>query len=269
MSETQLENGARLIDFAGPPATARRVAWADNFSVEWIAAGASAEVESRDESLALFLQAPGAVSGVYGRVPIPPRSVAILPPGRHDLRADAGGVAAVIATSRPDLPGADRPRDPRVAPLRPAFRRRRPLAAPEVHALEAIVHPADNPRLRFLQTATISVNLVAYDGPRGRRGLSPHSHAAFEQGTLAVEGDYVHHLRTPWGPDAEAWRDDQHLEAAAGTLLVIPPDLVHTTEGVREGRHVLVDIFAPPRRDFIAKGWMFNVQDYEDEAAGS
>jgi hypothetical protein len=27
---------------------------------------------------------------------------------------------------------------------------------------------------------------------------------------------------------------------------------------------LLIDIFAPPRRDFIAKNWVFNATDYRD-----
>jgi hypothetical protein len=45
---------------------------------------------------------------------------------------------------------------------------------------------------------------------------------------------------------------------------VVPPELIHTTEGVNGGHHLLIDIFAPPRRDFIAKSWMLNASAYRD-----
>ena len=70
------------------------------------------------------------------------------------------------------------------------------------------------------------------------------------------------HIRTPWGSDANQWRDDEHIEASADSLLIIPPELLHTTEGVGVGRHILIDVFAPPRDDFIAKGWVHNAGDY-------
>ena len=49
-------------------------------------------------------------------------------------------------------------------------------------------------------------------------------------------------------------------------MLVIPGELVHTTEGVGSERHLLIDVFAPPRRDFIGKGWVANSKDYEAPA---
>jgi hypothetical protein len=55
-----------------------------------------------------------------------------------------------------------------------------------------------------------------------------------------------------------------HKLAPSPSVLVIPPELIHTTEGVGLGHHLLIDIFAPPRRDFIAKNWVFNATDYRD-----
>jgi hypothetical protein len=75
-------------------------------------------------------------------------------------------------------------------------------------------------------------------------------------------GRFLHHIRAPWISDANQWRPDEHIEAGADSLLVIPPQLIHTTEGVGSGRHVLIDVFAPPRQDFIAKGWVHNAADY-------
>ena len=74
-------------------------------------------------------------------------------------------------------------------------------------------------------------------------------------------------MAPPWGPDADQWREDVHLPAGPASLLLIPPHLIHTTEGIGEGRHVLMDIFAPPRRDFIQRGWVANAADYIDPIA--
>ena len=89
-------------------------------------------------------------------------------------------------------------------------------------ALADIKAPADKPRLKMLQTDTLSVNLVEYEGVRDRTALSPHSHADFEQGSLAIAGGFVHHLRVPWAADANLWRDDEHLVAPSPSLVVIP-----------------------------------------------
>ena len=110
----------------------------------------------------------------------------------------------------------------------------------------------------------MSINWVDYKGPRDRKALSPHSHSDFEQASLAAAGDFVHHLRTAWGKNANEWRDDEHRLVGSPSILVIPPDLIHTTEGVGEGDHLLIDIFAPPRRDFIAKNWVANSTEYLD-----
>lgn len=50
------------------------------------------------------------------------------------------------------------------------------------------------------------------------------------------------------------------------SVAVIPVHLVHTTEGVGTERHLLIDVFSPPRRDFIAKGCVANARDYAPPA---
>ena len=127
---------------------------------------------------------------------------------------------------------------------------------------EQIKASPEKPRLKMLQTDALSINIVDYAGPRDRSALSPHSHADFEQGSLAIEGQFVHHLRTPWGSDADRWRDDEHLQAPSPSLVVVPPHVIHTSEGTGPGRHLLIDVFSPPRRDFIASNWVFNAADY-------
>ena len=154
-----------------------------------------------------------------------------------------------------------------MAPVGPAWPRHNGADDIRVFEIDKFRAPADNPRLKMLQSATMSVNWVDYDGPRDRKALSPHAHADFEQASLAVAGDFVHHLRVAWGKNAGEWRDDEHKLAPSPSVLVIPPELIHTTEGVGPGHHLLIDVFAPPRRDFIAKGWVFNAAEYRDPKA--
>ena len=37
---------------------------------------------------------------------------------------------------------------------------------------------------------------------------------------------------------------------------------MHTSEAVGSGTNVMLDIFAPPREDFVAQGWVLNHDDY-------
>lgn len=98
---------------------------------------------------------------------------------------------------------------------------------------------------------------------RDPRKLTPHSHNDFEQASLTLEGDFIHHLRVPWGADLNSWREDCHLAVSSPSLLVIPPGMIHTTRDVGEGITWLIDIFSPPRADFSARpGWVRNASDY-------
>jgi len=261
MHEKRLDNGARLISFPEGSNGGRRIVRANNFSVEWINPDLEKTFESREETVALFVGS-GAIMGAGGRAEVGPYSVAVVPAGAYEIQTGSGA-AIILATDRSDLPALPYQPNTRVAPLGTPFRRVAPLATPSVRAIADIPFPPGNPRLKFLQSATMSINLVVYDGARNRAALSPHAHADIEQGTLTIEGEFVHHLRTPWGPNADMWRDDIHEPAGPGELVLIPPELIHTTEGVNGGRHFLVDIYAPPRRDFLAKGWVTNAGDYE------
>lgn len=101
------------------------------------------------------------------------------------------------------------------------------------------------------------------EGPRDPERLSPHSHEDFEQMSVALVGNYAHHLRVPWTPRMSEWRDDEHVEVGSPSMTLIPPTVVHTTRAVGAGPHTLIDVFAPPREDFLAKGWVLNADEYQ------
>ncbi len=276
-SDLNCTHEASLIEFDQHPPTehagARRwLARGQNFSVEWVAAsrpGASLDIHSAHETLLLLFGAGARITAAAASVEASPRSVCILPPGPVAVVLDAGACCAVLASQRFDIDAATalnqsnylKP-DPRILPATPAYQRRQKPGGVVIIDIDHIAAPVDNPRLKMLQSATLSINWVDYDGPRDREALSPHSHADLEQGSLALAGQFVHHLREPWGRNAKLWRDDRHLTVGSPSLLVVPLNMVHTTEGIAAGQHLLIDVFSPPRHDFIAKGWVANAADY-------
>ena len=269
------------------PAHAHRYVSTRRFLVAWTMAthdGGPVSVSSEQEYFLLLPDAPAEVCwginetagdgerGATARhsVLAPARSVVIVPEGMTTVHLKGAGrfirifapavgeLSAVttesitnIQTSSADL-----------LPLFPGFSRA--ATGPLVYKLNDLPNSPGMPRAKLFQSATMSINWVEYQGPRERTSLSPHSHQNFEQGSLAIEGQFIHHFRSPWGRDANQWCEDEHLRAESDSLAIIPPTLVHTTEGVGSGPHILIDIFAPPRRDFIAKGQVLNAVDYVD-----
>ena len=245
-----------------------------NFLVEWldVTAGATHRVESRAETI-LLLDSLGAGIEARGEsFESPAHTVCILPAGPVDLKFSASGSAVLLRTDGFDagsINAADyaEPHS-RVAPLGRPYRR---VGGPTVQIIpvDQIKAPADKPRLRIVQSDTMSISWIEYTGLRDRAKLTPHNHEDFEQGSLALLGDFTHHIRAPWGPNANHWLEDAHLPAPVRSLTMIPPPLIHTTEGQGEDRHVLIDVFAPVRRDFFVDGWISNGEHYalhEDEA---
>ena len=117
---------------------------------------------------------------------------------------------------------------------------------------------------RAFRTNQLMVNFInPRQGPRDPSSLSPHVHDDFEQGSLVVAGEYVHHIRRPWTSAIADWRPDQHLRAGPNSIAVIPPGHVHTSQAVGEGTNLLIDIFAPPRVDLMSRpGFVLNEAVY-------
>ncbi|MFD0744663.1 hypothetical protein ACFQ1L_24740 [Phytohabitans flavus] len=100
-------------------------------------------------------------------------------------------------------------------------------------------------------------------GPRDTNRMSPHHHDDFEQISLTLSGEYVHHIRTPWTPRLARWREDEHRAVGSPSVTVIPPPTVHTSQATGSGANHLIDLFSPPRADFSAKpGWVRNAEEY-------
>lgn len=266
-----------LIEFSrhpllAPTGSRRWTARGQNFAVthlESTADGAASVFSSHDELMLITLDGVTSLTGAHQTVQAPARSICILPASRWEVSASQTGRYVLIQSLREDEDAPEAvnrdayaPRDARIVPVGRPYVRLVNTGQVQVLAIDQVKAPADKARLKMLQTSTLSINWVEYEGPRDRSQLSPHSHAAFEQGSLGLEGDFLHHLRTPWGENAGLWQDDQHARLASPSLMVVPVGLVHTSEGVGPGRHLLIDVFSPPRADFIAKTWVANAADY-------
>ena len=80
---------------------------------------------------------------------------------------------------------------------------------------------------------------------------------------MALEGDWIHHLRVPWGANRQDWRPDAHPELGSPSTTIIPAGVIHTSQGVAGDGMRLVDVFSPPRADFsLRPGVVRNAEDY-------
>jgi mannose-6-phosphate isomerase-like protein (cupin superfamily) len=205
-----------------------------------------------------------------------------------DGQATAKGQSLVVVPPGESVIVADQPTDVvRVFDIRTGdFAARAGNAAeyreahPRVAPLESWPEPTGGDRLRvypldtiaaepgrfgrIFRTRTLMINyMYPTEGPRDISKLSPHHHDDFEQGSLAVRGDFIHHIRTPWTPDMNQWRDDEHIPVGSPSLAIIPPPTVHTTRATGTGTNILIDIFSPPREDFSDQpGWVLNAAEY-------
>jgi hypothetical protein len=197
-------------------------------------------------------------------------SVVVVPPGESTIRVDAGGrlVRLFAADTVPELAArCANATDYEVADVNvaPFTSWPGPSGGHRLRVYPIAAYPPEPGRLgTIFRCSTVMVNVFLPDlEPRDPSKMSPHHHDDFEQISLQVEGDYVHHMRVAWTPDSTTWRDDEHHHTVAPAVVVIPPPLIHTSQSVGAMRHWLIDVFAPPRRDFSERpGWVLNADDY-------
>jgi hypothetical protein len=212
---------------------------------------------------------PGAEVTCDGAVTqVPGFSICFVPPGDSTVRMPAGGRLVRLLLADTDGTAAKAVNAASYEQPNPAVRAFEPwpdpAGEPGVRVYSLDVAPEEGRFGRIFRCTTFMVNyLEPSDGPRDPSRLSPHSHDDFEQCSVALEGEFVHHLRWPWTADMGDWREDAHVACGSPSAMIIPPTVIHTTQAVGAGRNVLIDVFCPPRQDFSEKpGWVLNAADY-------
>lgn len=195
-------------------------------------------------------------------------TLTIVPPGDSRVQAlEAGRVVRVFSKLNEDLlalcsnhatyaDGA-----PEVAPL---VSWPEPTEGFKLRHYVLADHVREGSNMRIFRSCNLMVNVLnKRTVPRDVSKLSPHTHADFEQCSLVVEGTYAHHLRWPWTPNMNEWKEDEHVEIGTPSVTIIPAKVLHTSRNLSEGDCWLVDIFGPPRMDFSLKpGMVCNESEY-------
>lgn len=244
---------------------------ASNFvvTVSEVDSGATLERGAQPDEYFVYVSAPGRATIHWNgeRLEAGPESLTIVPPGASRVEVHAPGRIVrqftnrsedllALACNAADFAGAH----PDVAPLgtRPA-----PKNGFALRSFKLDDHIVQGSSMRLFRTADLMFNAILPKlVERDVHKLTPHSHADFEQASLALTGEWIHHLRYPWTPDMATWREDEHARMGSPSLVVIPPTVVHTSRNVGEGHAQLIDLFAPPRQDFLDKGMVRNAADY-------
>jgi len=233
------------------------------------AAGAVLERTRQDDEYMVLLPENIAATLQAGdqAVDSPGDALTIMPPGASRVTvATAGYVYRVFSNRATDLlerAGNAREYDG-VADVAPLVPWPAPVGGYRLRHYRLADHVRPGTPMRLFRSSNLMMNVfVPTEKPRDVRKMTPHSHDDFEQGSLALSGKFVHHLRWPWTPDLPSWREDEHVQVGSPSLIVMPPNVIHTSQTFEGERIRLVDIFSPPRADFSLKpGLVCNADEY-------
>jgi hypothetical protein len=262
----------------GPPqqATGDALTWfarGQNFVVAYTEAKAGAVLsrsEQLDEYMLLVPERNVEVTTDAGQEIrlVPGHALVIVPPGPSAVTVHTSGtVVRVFSTRSADLVACASNASAYAQPHSyiPPYE---PWPAPpdgyRIRVYDLDIPPVKGRFGRIFRCSSLMMNVLPLElGPRDLAHLSPHHHEDFEQGSLALQGSFTHHIRWPWTANLADWRADDHAVCPAPSLCVIPPPAIHTSAGSDPRINQLVDIFAPPRMDFSKmEGWVLNANEY-------
>jgi mannose-6-phosphate isomerase-like protein (cupin superfamily) len=202
------------------------------------------------------------------RLDVTGQRLVVVPPGRSSVSVNGTGrVLRLVRSTAADLAALAVNAASYSEPHHniPAFEPwPEPVGGYRLRSYDLTVPTLPGSPFRLFRCTTMMVNWIApQEGPRDPGRLSPHHHDDFEQYSLVLAGEYVHHIRWPWTTDRNVWRPDEHRTVGTPSLAVIPPPSEHTSEAIGTATNRLVDLFSPPRFDFSAmEGWVLNAADY-------
>jgi mannose-6-phosphate isomerase-like protein (cupin superfamily) len=246
----------------------RWITRAANFAIVYTEGATGAVVCDHfdDEHFAFAIAGGVAVAAGTGTATLGTEDLAILPPGDCELRFTQAATLVQVVTSGESLAAAAANAATyaggasEVAPALPWPEpvdgyRLRTYSTREGYARGGMVHAYRTRRLMIVPYERFLV-------PRDETQLSPHSHADFEQASVALEGQWLHHLRVPWSANRQHWKPDRTIDIGSPSVTIIPAGVIHTSQGIAGDGMRLVDVFSPPRLDFSQKGWVDNAAEY-------
>jgi mannose-6-phosphate isomerase-like protein (cupin superfamily) len=248
---------------------------AQNFVVglTWLNEGEVLEQSGLPDEHAVIVLDGTAVQLLSSATPIDVEgpAVAVLPAGESRIAGRSAGFVLRVFSARAThvlaraFNNASYRTPNRAVAELPPLRRSKTMPAVQVYPMSEV--PSDADRLgRIFRTDSLMINWFEPQfGPRDSDQLTPHSHYDFEQASVTLAGEFVHHIRRPWTARLSDWRPDEHVHVHSPSVTIIPPGNIHTTRAVGPELHQLVDVFGPPRTDFIERGWVLNQSAYDDE----
>lgn len=275
MSTTTSRPATCLKAYASPPrlSEASSRTWitrGGNFvvAISEVTAGAVLERDDNPDEYMMLLAGTGATVAAGGElIEAESESLTIVPPGASRITTKGPGhVVRVLSDRCVDFAAeadnaavyAGGAKD--VVPLVPWPA---PPGGYKLRNYKPFSYDKPETNMRVFRCTNLMMNVITKrTAPRDTTKLSPHAHEDFDQASLLLEGDYIHHMRYPWTADLAEWRDDEQIAVGSPSVLVIPPKAIHTSRNVGTKRSWLIDIFAPPRVDFSKRGLVLNADDY-------